>query len=113
MNKGEHTPTTLATSMEKMAMILRGKAFSLLMQPLVSVWHSSGTTESAWGVKMEMIIKKMKKSLTSEEAIDSFFLGHFTCKINCFCGFESWGWRIIGVLYIEISDTILLEQTIA
>ena len=112
MNKGEHTPITLAINMEKIAMSLRGKAFSLLVQPLVSVWHSSGTTESAWGVKMEMIIKKIEKSLTSEEAID-FFLNHPTCKINCFYGFELWGCCTIVVLYIEISDTILLEQTIA
>lgn len=77
VNKGEHTPIILEINMEKMAMILRGKAFSLLVQPSVSVLHSSGTTESACGVKMQMMIKKIEKSLTSKEAINTF-LGHLT-----------------------------------
>ena len=67
VNRGEHTPIMLAISMEKMAMILRGKAFFLSVQPPSSVLqYSSGATESACSVKMDMIIKRRERSLTSE-----------------------------------------------
>lgn len=61
---------TLAMRIEKMAMILRRVALSLLVQEFVVVSHSLDC-ETAWVVRREKRKKEMEKNLKSEvDAID-------------------------------------------
>lgn len=70
VNSGKQTPIMLVIKIVTMAMILRGNAADLSLQELVSSPHSSSDFERAWGMKMEMMMKKMEMSLTSEVSID-------------------------------------------
>lgn len=70
VKSGKQTPITLATRIEKMAMILSRNAFSLLVHALVVVSHSLDC-ETAWVVRREKRKKEMEKNLKSEvDAID-------------------------------------------
>lgn len=62
----------LVTKIETVAIIFRVKALALSLQELVSSTHPSFTTDSAWSVKNERIMKKMEmiESFGFEVAID-------------------------------------------
>lgn len=70
VKSGKQTPIMLVIKIVTIAMILRGNAADLSLQELVSSPHSSSDCERAWGVKMEMMMKKMEMSLTREVSID-------------------------------------------
>lgn len=73
VTSGKHTPIMLVTRIEKMAMIFRGRALDLLMQPPDSVPQSSDS-ERVWSGKRAMKMKRVEMSLRSDvEAMESYF----------------------------------------
>lgn len=65
VTSGEPTPITLAMRIEKMAMILRRKAWSLLVHELGVVSHSLDC-ETAWVVRKQMRKKKIEMRLVKD-----------------------------------------------
>lgn len=102
VTSGRETPIILVTRMETIAMILRGKAFFLLLQLSFSSEPQSSTTDRTWTEKWERIMKKMEKTTTILEVIDLFELKSVRSNYNefelkllyCFTGNELKGEEI-------------------